>query len=107
MANGTIPLHHDDIIMTGLLTACQSGLRPAPGSVWPAEVPPNRIKRAAQPLFHRNSRHVADAIVEAQAGIRSQKDLRPLQIRDLTRRIANWDRTLLWQSRCGQRPPLQ
>ena len=78
----------------GCLTAQERPAGPTPASVLPADAPANRIKREAQPLFHLNSRYVGDAILEAQAVIQSQKELRPLQIRDLARRIAKLDRAL-------------
>lgn len=56
-----------------------------------ADRPPNRIKREAQRLFHLNSRYVADAMMEAKAIIESPKDLLPLQIQNLEKRVENLD----------------
>ncbi len=57
-----------------------------------ADQPFNRIKREAQRLFHLNSRYVADAMMAAQAVIASQKELLPLQIQNLAKRIENLDK---------------
>lgn len=57
-----------------------------------ADQPQNQIKREAQRLFRLNSRYVADAMMEAKAIIASQKELLPLQIQNLEKRLENLDK---------------
>jgi IS605 OrfB family transposase len=57
-----------------------------------ADKPLNRIKREAQQIFHLNSRYVADAMMEAKVIIESQKELLPIQIHNLEKRIENLDK---------------
>lgn len=57
-----------------------------------SDQPLNRIKREAQRLFHLNSRYVADAIRDARSIMDSQKALLPIQLQDVEKRIADWDK---------------